>query len=240
MQISNDFNASDTLVVGRTNTIEIWIANDATLTGMSSYLEFEFTGSLSWVMDGGQAKVSQFGRALGTATDGSCWTQGGFAVSGDFDGDNPDRIVFGGAAIPPDGLAAGESDLCYSLSLNVPEGAEPLESGFCLTFTSQPPGEGFPFSDPGSYAPTFCGLEFGSTICFDVAALEFINGDANRDGMANVTDAIYIINFIFQDGEPPHPYEAGDASCDGLVNITDAVYLVQYVFNQGPEPGCHE
>lgn len=65
----------------------------------------------------------------------------------------------------------------------------------------------------------------------------YIVGDANSDELVNITDAVYLIQFIFGGGPAPAPLIAGDANCDELVNITDAVYLIQYIFNGGPPPG---
>lgn len=64
----------------------------------------------------------------------------------------------------------------------------------------------------------------------------FACGDANADQLVNITDAVYLIGYIFNSGPAPQPYEAGDANCDELVNITDAVYLITYIFNSGPPP----
>ncbi len=65
----------------------------------------------------------------------------------------------------------------------------------------------------------------------------YICGDANADGTANITDAVYLINYIFGGGPEPNPYVSGDVNCDGTVNITDAVYLINYIFGGGPPPG---
>jgi hypothetical protein len=64
----------------------------------------------------------------------------------------------------------------------------------------------------------------------------FVCGDANGDETVNITDAVYLIEFIFNDGLEPDPYEAGDVNCDVTVNITDAVYLIEYIFGGGPAP----
>lgn len=61
-------------------------------------------------------------------------------------------------------------------------------------------------------------------------------GDANGDDIVNITDAVYLIQFIFNSGPTPCPYIAADSNCDEIVNITDAVYLIQYIFNGGPAP----
>ncbi len=63
-------------------------------------------------------------------------------------------------------------------------------------------------------------------------------GDANFDGGINVSDAVWIINFVFAAGPEPQPVmESGDANCDGEVNVSDAVWIINYVFTGGPAPG---
>ena len=65
------------------------------------------------------------------------------------------------------------------------------------------------------------------------------NGDSNNDGRVNVSDAVYIINFVFSSGHEPLPeLYAGDANCDDRVNVSDAVFLINYVFSAGQEPPC--
>jgi len=64
----------------------------------------------------------------------------------------------------------------------------------------------------------------------------YIPGDANNDKIVNVSDAVYIINFVFIGGAPPIPYESGNVNCDGSVNVSDAVYIINYVFVGGNEP----
>ena len=69
-------------------------------------------------------------------------------------------------------------------------------------------------------------------------ACNYICGDANGDGFANVGDAVYIINYAFRGGPAPYIPGSGDANCDGNTNIGDAVYLISYVFRGGPPPCC--
>ncbi len=66
-------------------------------------------------------------------------------------------------------------------------------------------------------------------------------GDFNADGTcSNVTDAVWLVSYIFggYDADAPMPF--ADANGDCLNNITDVVYLVQYIFADGPAPlpGC--
>lgn len=67
---------------------------------------------------------------------------------------------------------------------------------------------------------------------------DYICGDANGDRVANVGDAVFIINYVFKQGAIPEPLEAGDANCDGIANVADAVYLINFVFKEGPGPCC--
>jgi hypothetical protein len=65
---------------------------------------------------------------------------------------------------------------------------------------------------------------------------DYICGDANNDETANISDAVYMIAYIFSGGSAPDPIESGDANCDGSANISDAVYLISYIFAGGTPP----
>jgi hypothetical protein len=61
-------------------------------------------------------------------------------------------------------------------------------------------------------------------------------GDANGDGQLNVSDVVYLINYLFIGGPAPGCHLAGDVNCDGAINVTDVVYLINYLFIGGPAP----
>jgi hypothetical protein len=67
-------------------------------------------------------------------------------------------------------------------------------------------------------------------------ACDYVCGDADANGFVNISDAVYLIAYIFSGGPAPNPLEAGDADCNGFVNISDAVYLIAYIFSGGPAP----
>ena len=71
-----------------------------------------------------------------------------------------------------------------------------------------------------------------------VAASYVSLGDASTDGLINLGDVVYIINYLFKADVPPCPMEAGDANCDGMVELGDAIYLINYLFRGGPSPTC--
>jgi len=65
-------------------------------------------------------------------------------------------------------------------------------------------------------------------------------GDANNDGLVNVGDVVFIINYIFRDGAAPNPLKVGDANGNCSIDVGDAVYLINFIFRDGPAPleGC--
>ncbi len=65
-----------------------------------------------------------------------------------------------------------------------------------------------------------------------------ICGDANADGHIDISDAVYIINYIFANGPTPNPTVRGDADCSGNIDISDVVFLINYIFAGGQTPHC--
>ncbi len=64
----------------------------------------------------------------------------------------------------------------------------------------------------------------------------FLCGDADGSTAVSISDAVYLINYIFAGGPAPNPLLAGDADCSSAVSISDAVYLINYIFAGGPAP----
>jgi hypothetical protein len=68
-------------------------------------------------------------------------------------------------------------------------------------------------------------------------------GDMNGDRLVEISDAVYLTNYIFKGGMspkcPPEPYiECADINGDEEVTVADVVYLINYLFRSGPEPIC--
>jgi hypothetical protein len=64
----------------------------------------------------------------------------------------------------------------------------------------------------------------------------YLPGDANGDDKYSVSDAVFLVNFLFKGGRAPVPLGAGDANCSRDVAVADIVYLVNYLFKGGPVP----
>jgi hypothetical protein len=90
----------------------------------------------------------------------------------------------------------------------------------------------YPPAHPFATQSADLAFEIYSSVC------DCLPGDANGDGVVNIGDAVYLVNFIFKGGPPPAPYAlcSGDANCDCQVNIADAVYLINFIFKGGPPP----
>ncbi|MGB5107770.1 MAG: M1 family metallopeptidase [Candidatus Zixiibacteriota bacterium] len=60
-------------------------------------------------------------------------------------------------------------------------------------------------------------------------------GDADANAIVTISDAVYLINYIFVGGPAPAG-AGGDPDCNSIVTISDAVYLINYIFAGGPAP----
>jgi hypothetical protein len=65
-------------------------------------------------------------------------------------------------------------------------------------------------------------------------------GDADASGAVSISDAVFIINFIFGGGCAPYDLNSADPDGSCGVSIGDAVYIINYIFGGGAGPlsGC--
>jgi hypothetical protein len=88
------------------------------------------------------------------------------------------------------------------------------------------------YYEPYQYADSTLDLAFVIT-----GGEEWVCGEVTGDGIVDIDDVVFLINYIFVPGSPaPDPYAAGDVNCDGIVDIDDVVYLIDYIFASGPPP----
>ncbi|MBN4057071.1 hypothetical protein JYU19_02040 [bacterium AH-315-J21] len=66
-------------------------------------------------------------------------------------------------------------------------------------------------------------------------------GDADYNNRINVSDVVYLIEYIFSGGLPPEPaIYVGDVDCTGTVNVSDVTFLIAYIFDYGDTPCGNE
>ena len=64
----------------------------------------------------------------------------------------------------------------------------------------------------------------------------YLPGDPTWDGIIDIADVLFLINYLYRSGEAPDPPEAGDVTCDGTVNVDDVIFLINYLYRGGPAP----
>jgi len=159
---------------------------------------------------------------------------------------------------------SGDSNLCYTFQINLETfpveniffNYDQLEPGWSLIQTHVP--SVFPIISPDYIEYQICTPDVSNLgdstkmkiyVCYDSqcsdvdifetrVVITSATGDANADCSVNVSDAVWIINYVFSGGEAPLPYEAGDVNCDDKVNVSDAVYIINYVFIPGSPTPC--
>ncbi len=75
-------------------------------------------------------------------------------------------------------------------------------------------------------------------IAWEVFFIGHRSGDANGDGLVNLSDISMLVNYLYMDGPAPARYSLcnSDPNKDCICNIFDITYLVSYLYLNGPEP----
>jgi len=76
--------------------------------------------------------------------------------------------------------------------------------------------------------------------CFFNLNAVYLYGDINQDEAVSVSDVVFLINYLFREGEEPYFLASGDTNDDCQVAVGDVIYLINYLFKGGPAPlaGC--
>ena len=64
----------------------------------------------------------------------------------------------------------------------------------------------------------------------------FRRGDANNDGIVNLSDGIWVLSYLFLGDAALECEDAADANDDEKLQITDALVIFRYLFLGGPPP----
>ncbi len=91
-----------------------------------------------------------------------------------------------------------------------------------------------------SYCMQGDGCIFTATFCD--CDEDYNCGDFNGDGMFNILDIVYLINYIYKDGPAPVPLASAnidyDIRHDSAINILDVIRFINFVYKDGPSPVC--
>ncbi len=147
-------------------------------------------------------------------------------------------------------LPDGKEDDAYSQQLDADGGTGALVwsdknndlAGIGLSLSSDGLLSGTP-SDSGSHSFTAHvqdGVGSSAEVTLSMYfAPAFICGDVNGDGSdPNVADLTYLVDFMFNDGNPPPIEAAADINASGDLNVADLTALVDFLFTGGSVPHC--
>jgi len=76
----------------------------------------------------------------------------------------------------------------------------------------------------------------GKASGIDIELPPVLVGDVTGEGLVDIGDVVFLINYLFIDGPEPDPLMTGDVNCDGIINIGDVICTINYLFIDGPSP----
>ncbi len=153
----------------------------------------------------------------------SCGSGGG-SISGTINSDGSpveDAFVYAEASGEAKGFARSSTEGGYIIS--------GLAAGTYTVSASKVPYHDGTYPDP---------VEIGSgkVSGIDINLPPIQVGDVSGDGLVDIGDVIFLINYLFIDGPAPDPMMTGDVNCDGVVNTGDVIYVINYLYLEGPSP----
>ncbi len=99
------------------------------------------------------------------------------------------------------------------------------------------PEEFLPVTAPwDGMSPIYTEVEY----CVHISPWDY-RGDINvpgGDGVVDIGDVVFLLNFLYRGGPSPDPYLEGDINCDGVIDLGDVVRLINYLFKGWPVPRC--
>ncbi len=62
------------------------------------------------------------------------------------------------------------------------------------------------------------------------------NIDMDPADQIDISDLVFIVDYMFNGGPEPPCFDEADMNCDGVIDISDLVWVVDYMFTGGPPP----
>ena len=204
-----------TMVAGISSPICIGIINDEPVAGMALSLEIDGSAVLDWDPEIHPIQTER--------VDSAWWF---FAEGEHTDGVSPEVFHFHGFQYSVESMPLSSGNGAVCCPHFIPQSAG--TATFSLTSWIGPGQSMLVTEDHKAILPTVYGG--------NITVLPYLAGDPNHDGMVDVADVIYLVNYLFLSGSEPDPFESGDANGDGQVDIGDVVYLANYLFLGGAPP----
>jgi hypothetical protein len=88
----------------------------------------------------------------------------------------------------------------------------------------------------GSLMVAYSNYDDTSAVDEATPELHFLRGDVDGNEEMEVTDSIFVLDWLFFGGPAPNVAEASDINADGHQDVADPVYLLNYLFLGGPQP----
>ena len=76
--------------------------------------------------------------------------------------------------------------------------------------------------------------------CQDPGGPLFRRAYPDDNGAVQLTDGIYILNFLFLGGAAPICGDAADADDNGSIQLTDGIFILNFLFLGGSDPTCDD
>jgi M6 family metalloprotease-like protein len=87
-------------------------------------------------------------------------------------------------------------------------------------------------------APILTLVVLAATVPQEPLAAQFvISGDVNDSGSLDISDAVYLLDYLFQGGPAPKPVDCPhDPNEGGGLDIGDVIFVLEHLFRGGPTP----
>ncbi|MCP4633370.1 MAG: hypothetical protein GY855_10635, partial [candidate division Zixibacteria bacterium] len=71
-----------------------------------------------------------------------------------------------------------------------------------------------------------------------IPGLAFECGDATDNGVVDILDIVFLINYKYKGGPAPTIPESANVNGDTEIDILDIVFLINFLYKSGAEPNC--
>lgn len=187
--------------IGDSNIIEIWIKNDAELKTID--MKFEFIIGRNYQFNPNYGSIG-YSNPEGDVQ--SCFDLD--AEIAEINNWSPDTLEVGSTHMfSPHFPPHTSHTIAYTMQIYIEPGQSELADGLCIKCSTDPVRWFFDEFMGLRYYPTFNGYPHTSAppLCFDIVEYSppTVCGDTNCDGVSNVSDAVWIINYVFVGGKVP-------------------------------------